>query len=81
MQRKRAFDWTDAHVAQIEWKRPHELAENPQLFIDGIAPDDFYMGHVSTFWFLCGFLDKSARTCHRYVSGKRGTDIAPTRRA
>ena len=31
-------------TAIIEWKRPHQIVNNPQLFVDGADPKDLYQG-------------------------------------
>ncbi|XP_018022767.1 calpain-A isoform X2 [Hyalella azteca] len=36
----------------IEWRRPKELAENPQLFVDGINRRDVVQGSLGDCWFL-----------------------------
>lgn len=34
------------------WKRPHEFMQNPQLFCDGIDPNDINQGALGNCWFL-----------------------------
>jgi len=34
------------------WKRPHEFMKNPQLFCDGIDPNDINQGALGNCWFL-----------------------------
>lgn len=36
----------------VQWRRPHEFMENPQLFVDDIDPNDIKQGQLGDCWFL-----------------------------
>ena len=39
-------------IKEIVWKRPHEIAENPQFIIDGINSGDLDQGKLGNCWFI-----------------------------
>ncbi|KAL7632549.1 UNVERIFIED_CONTAM: hypothetical protein RMT77_017116 [Armadillidium vulgare] len=36
----------------ISWKRPHELVENPHLFVEGVSSNDVSQGQLGNCWFV-----------------------------
>ena len=36
----------------VQWRRPHEFLDNPQLFVDEIDPNDIKQGQLGDCWFL-----------------------------
>merc|ERR1712015_313894 len=36
----------------FEWKRPHELVENPKLFVEGASRFDVQQGELGDCWLL-----------------------------
>ncbi|XP_030066111.1 calpain-6 [Microcaecilia unicolor] len=37
---------------RVEWKRPKELCEDPQLIVDGISAHDLHQGKLGNCWFV-----------------------------
>ncbi|XP_071800051.1 calpain-9-like isoform X1 [Asterias amurensis] len=44
---------------RFEWKRPHELCENPQLFVGGASRFDIAQGELGDCWFLAALASLS----------------------
>ncbi|XP_067008228.2 calpain-A [Anabrus simplex] len=42
----------DEELESIVWLRPHELSEDPQMFVDGISRSDVKQGILGDCWFL-----------------------------
>ena len=36
----------------VEWKRPHQICENPQMVVDGRDPRDVIQGQLGNCWFV-----------------------------
>lgn len=36
----------------VEWKRPHELCQNPKLVVDGTTSHDVLQGQLGNCWFV-----------------------------
>ncbi|XP_043191585.1 calpain-A-like, partial [Amphibalanus amphitrite] len=54
---------------EVVWKRPHELAENAQLFVEGVSRRDVVQGVLGDCWFLssCCAIAKEAKLIERVV--------------
>ncbi|XP_069468708.1 calpain-6 [Ambystoma mexicanum] len=37
---------------RVQWKRPKELCEDPQLFVDGVSSHDLHQGRLGNCWFV-----------------------------
>ena len=46
-------------MPMVEWKRPHEIAEEPVMIRDGSAPGDIKQGLLGDCWLLGSFLTLS----------------------
>ncbi|XP_042886096.1 calpain-A-like isoform X2 [Penaeus japonicus] len=55
--------------ADIEWKRPFELVDEPQLFIDGASRRDVVQGCLGDCWFLssCAAVARKPKLIERVV--------------
>ncbi len=53
--------------ANIKWKRPFELTNNPMLLVDGISSDDIEQGNLGDCWFLssCAAIAKRPQLMNR----------------
>jgi len=49
-------------VPIVDWKRPHEIATNPQLVVDGMTPGDIMQGILGDCWLLGAFCCLSTRS-------------------
>nr|XP_039267661.1 calpain-A-like [Styela clava] len=52
-----------------EWKRPHDLTENPRLLQDGITSDDIMQGTLGNCWWLSSVaaISRNPTCMHRVV--------------
>jgi len=46
----------------VEWKRPHQICDNPQLVVDGRDPRDVIQGQLGNCWFVAA---SSVLTSHK----------------
>ncbi|XP_037074982.1 calpain-5-like isoform X2 [Pollicipes pollicipes] len=48
----RSISPSGSGVANVVWKRPHEICEKPRLFVDGIGTGDVTQGQLGNCWFV-----------------------------
>ncbi|XP_045616999.1 calpain-A isoform X2 [Procambarus clarkii] len=53
----------------IEWKRPYELHDDPQVFVDGVGRKDVVQGALGDCWFLsaCAAVARTPKLIQRVV--------------
>ncbi|XP_076054857.1 calpain-5-like isoform X2 [Oratosquilla oratoria] len=53
----------------ISWKRPHEIVDNPKLFIDGASSSDVTQGQLGNCWFVaaCASLAGVKELWHKVI--------------
>ena len=40
------------YLNDITWQRPHEISEDPHMFVDGVSRTDVKQGDLGDCWFL-----------------------------
>uniref|UniRef100_A0A158R453 Calpain catalytic domain-containing protein n=1 Tax=Syphacia muris TaxID=451379 RepID=A0A158R453_9BILA len=60
---------SDKSHANIVWKRPGELADNPRLFVEGASPNDVAQGILGNCWFVsaCSALSHNQKLLDKVV--------------
>ncbi|VDD87839.1 unnamed protein product [Enterobius vermicularis] len=55
--------------AEIVWKRPSELVDNPKLFVEGASPNDVTQGILGNCWFVsaCSALTHNQRLLDKVI--------------
>ncbi|GLG94840.1 Calpain-C, partial [Gryllus bimaculatus] len=63
-------DPNDEALADIVWMRPHELVDEPALFVDGVSRGDVKQGDLGDCWFLsaCASVARRPDLIERVVS-------------
>ncbi|KAF2363658.1 Peptidase C2 calpain large subunit domain III [Trinorchestia longiramus] len=53
----------------LEWRRPKELVENPQVFVDGVNRKDVVQGSLGNCWFLssCSAVARERKLIERVI--------------
>ncbi|XP_069686510.1 calpain-A-like [Periplaneta americana] len=62
-------DPDDDALADIAWLRPHELSEDPNMFVDGVSRSDVKQGDLGDCWFLsaCAALSRKPELIEKVV--------------
>ena len=59
-------------LGNIEWKRPKEICDNPQLFVEGVSSNDLVQGEIGNCWFVAAC---SCLATHKSIWQKVRTTI------
>ncbi|XP_064113941.1 calpain-5-like isoform X4 [Macrobrachium nipponense] len=53
----------------VTWKRPHEIVDNPRLFVEGVSANDVTQGQLGNCWFVaaCATLTGVKELWHRVI--------------
>ncbi|XP_068228201.1 calpain-5-like isoform X4 [Palaemon carinicauda] len=53
----------------VTWKRPHEIVDNPRLFVEGVSANDVTQGQLGNCWFVaaCATLAGVKELWHRVI--------------
>ncbi|XP_064483867.1 calpain-A-like isoform X2 [Ornithodoros turicata] len=51
----------EKHEGEIVWKRPHDIVEEPQFFVEGISKDDVRQMNVGNCWFVAALASLTQR--------------------
>lgn len=49
---EKALFHTGGKMSGVEWKRPKDICEDPQLFVDGASSNDLNQGELGNCWFV-----------------------------
>uniref|UniRef100_A0A1I7SLZ9 Calpain catalytic domain-containing protein n=2 Tax=Bursaphelenchus xylophilus TaxID=6326 RepID=A0A1I7SLZ9_BURXY len=65
--------------ADIVWKRPSELCDNPRLFVEGASPNDVTQGILGNCWFVsaCSALTHNEALLEKVIPDANGQEWGP----
>lgn len=68
---------------RVEWKRPGEISDSPQLFVEGISAHDLNQGIVGNCWFVaaCSCLALKPNLWKRVRSYQKYTAVQTSAKA
>ncbi|XP_050697521.1 calpain-A-like isoform X2 [Eriocheir sinensis] len=61
--------YSEREETEVEWKRPHELVELPEVFVDGASRRDVVQGALGDCWFLssCAAVARKSKLIERVI--------------